>query len=412
MSLLHQRKTDKHEKGQIFIVLAILIPILIVFVGLSVDLGMAYLTKTTLSKAVDAAALAAMRNINQGQSKAAAVATSAFNANYQSVLGFSGNTPTPTVAWSTDANGNTLVTISATATLNTSFIRVLSILPGVGSTYNTLSISESAQAIRNPLVMSLILDRSGSMNNNGGAAALPGAVTTFISYFDQTVDNAAEISFSGADTVDFKMNTSFIQPITNAVEGLTYSGGTFAQGGLQDGEAQILTKPLTPNIIRVAVFFTDGYANTNNDNLQCNPPSLKTTNRNYGGCAPIEFGTVFFMNPATGDWNGNNCNAKTFPVQAPGVGNSMNVTNITNDATYRTEQLATKMRTNDKITIYSIGLGNLIIKPYLQDIANDPAAATYDATQPVGQAVFAPDASQLQTVFQIIASKILLRLSQ
>ena len=186
MSLLHQRKTDKHEKGQIFIVLAILIPILIVFVGLSVDLGMAYLTKTTLSKAVDAAALAAMRNINQGQSKAAAVATSAFNANYQSVPGFSGNTPTPTVAWSTDANGNTLVTISATATFNTSFIRVLSILPGVGSTYNTLSISESAQAIRNPLVMSLILDRSGSMNNNGGAAALPGAVTTFISYFDQT----------------------------------------------------------------------------------------------------------------------------------------------------------------------------------------------------------------------------------
>ena len=135
------------------------------------------------------------------------------------------------------------------------------------------------------------------------------------------MDNAAEISFSGADTVDFKMNTSFIQPITNAVEGLTYSGGTFAQGGLQDGEAQILTKPLTPNIIRVAVFFTDGYANTNNDNLQCNPPSLKTTNWNYGGCAPIECGTVFFMNPTTGDWNGNNCNATTFPVQAPGVSN-------------------------------------------------------------------------------------------
>ena len=63
----------------------------------------------------------------------------------------------------------------------------------------------------------------------------------------------------------------------------------------------------------------------------------------------------------------------------------MNVTNITNDATYRTEQLATKMRTNDKITIYSIGLGNLINKPYLRDIANDQNAATYDATQPVGQ---------------------------
>ena len=66
----------------------------------------------------------------------------------------------------------------------------------------------------------------------------------------------------------------------------------------------------------------------------------------------------------------------------------------------------------NNITIYSIGLGDKINQAYLQDIANDPAAATYDATQPSGQAVFAPSASQLNTVFQTIASKVLLRLSQ
>ena len=37
----------------------------------AIDLGLAYVTKTTLSKSVDAAALAAMRNLNQGQSVAA-----------------------------------------------------------------------------------------------------------------------------------------------------------------------------------------------------------------------------------------------------------------------------------------------------------------------------------------------------
>ena len=105
-------------------------------------------------------------------------------------------------------------------------------------------------------------------------------------------------------------------------------------------------------------------------------------------------------------------NPYVFPAQDTGTNQAINVTNITADATYRTETLATKMRTTDQITIYSIGLGNLINKPYLQDIANDPAAATYDSSQPSGEAVFAPTAAQLDAVFQTIASKILLRLSQ
>ncbi len=182
---------------------------------------------------------------------------------------------------------------------------------------------------------------------------------------------------------------------------------------MYDGDQQILSIPPSPNIIRVAVFFTDGYANTVNDQLRCNPPSPTLTNWNYGGCAPIECGTVFFMNPTTGNWNGScHPNPKVFPSHAARGNQPLNVDNITTDATYRTEQLAIKMRTTDQITIYSIGLGDLINKPYLQDIANDPAAATYDSSQPSGEAVFAPTAAQLDSVFQTIASKILLRLSQ
>jgi len=123
------------------------------------------------------------------------------------------------------------------------------------------------------------------------------------------------------------------------------------------------------------------------------------------------------MNPSNG--NTTNCpNATTFPVQKPGGGNALTPDstaeqNIATDATYRTEQLAKVMRNGqNNITIYSIGLGDKINQAYLQDIANDPAAATYDPTQPSGQAVFAPSSSQLNTVFQTIASKVLLRLSQ
>jgi hypothetical protein len=68
--------------------------------------------------------------------------------------------------------------------------------------------------------------------------------------------------------------------------------------------------------------------------------------------------------------------------------------------------------------VYSIGLGNSVDSSFLQQIANDPASSTYDASQPQGLAVFAPSCpssqctAQLNQVFQTIASKILLRLTQ
>ncbi len=274
--------------------MAILIPIVIIFVGIAIDLGRAYVTKTTLSKAVDAAALAAMRNLNQGQTAATNDAKSAFTANYQSGPGL-GTTPTPSITWFTASPctaGNTCVTIAATATINTTFLRALSILPGVGSSYNSSNISVSATAQRNPLVMSIILDKSGSMNKNGGSTALPPAVTSFISYFDEGIDNIAEISFSTVASTDVAMTTSFDSPINSAVEGLSFGGATFAQSGLAGRIYPDPSIPPTPNVIRVAVFFTDGWANTNNDNLNCTGTAAKPvyTNLNYGGCSPTEAG--------------------------------------------------------------------------------------------------------------------------
>jgi hypothetical protein len=93
--------------------------------------------------------------------------------------------------------------------------------------------------------------------------------------------------------------------------------------------------------------------------------------------------------------------------------------NVTTEA--RTEALATAtaMRTEVPNTvIYSIGLGTSVDQTFLQEVANDPASPTYDPTQPQGLAVFATACpspactAQLQTVFQTIASKILLRLTR
>jgi Flp pilus assembly protein TadG len=385
--------------------LAILIPILIVFVGLAIDMGLAYVTKTNLSKAVDAAALTALRNLNEGQAAATTTAQSAFNVNYQSIPGRDAKPPVFNLAITTDASNNAVVNASATATINTYFLRVM-------SGYDTLNITTSAQATRPKLIMSLVLDKSGSMNRNGGAQALPPAVTNFIGYFDDNNDQVADVSFSSVAATDVRISTGFIAPITTAVNSMVFGGATYAQGGLLNAQAQIQSVPVAQgeNVVKVAIFFTDGWANTNEDSLNC-PPA---TTLNYGGCAPPEAAVgwcsgISFLSPSTGGQVG--CGATTFPSQSTGTNQSLTEANISNDAMYRTVQLSNTMR-GQNTTIYSIGLGDKINQPYLQQVANDPSSPTYDPNQPVGEAIFAPSPADLEGVFQTIASKILMRLSR
>ena len=405
MILFHRKPNRSKEHGQILLFFAVLLPVLLLFVGLAVDFGFAYVTRAALSKAVDAAALDGMRNLNQGQARATAIAQSAFNTNYATALGRDNTPPVVNIAITTDASNNSVVNVTATATINTFFIRLL-------SGYRTLNVTSVAQATRPKLIMSLVLDRSGSMNLNGGAQALPPAVDNFLTYFDNATDQIAMVSFSSVASVDVTIRTGFLSTITNAVNAMRFGGATYARGGLLDGQTQINSIVTVPgeNVVKVAVFFTDGWANTINDTLNC-PPS---TNLNFGGCAPPEAAVgwcngISFMDPNTG--NGRSCGASQFPSQSTGTMQPLTMANIANDAMYRSILVANSMRTQG-IVVYSIGLGDKISQAYLQQVANDPASSTYDPNQPVGEAVFAPTAADLQSVFQTIAAKILLRLSR
>jgi hypothetical protein len=185
---------------------------------------------------------------------------------------------------------------------------------------------------------------------------------------------------------------------------------------LQNGFNQINTVAVLPAqvAVKVAVFFTDGWANTIQDRLSCSNTPL-----NFGGCSPPEAAVnwcngIGFMDPNTG--NTRTCGATTFPSQKTGTNMPLTPAatgelNVSNDAMYRSLVVANSMRAQ-KIVIYSIGLGDKISQTFLQQIANDPASPTFDPTQPIGQAVFAPDPSQLQSVFETIASKIVARITQ
>lgn len=395
------------ERGQTLPLLALLIVVLILFIGLAIDFGFAYVTRANLSKAVDAAALAGIRSVStQGEAAAATIARNAFNMNYGS-SGRDTTTPTLTFGFVNDPSGAKLFNVDATATISTFFIKIL-------PQWTTLNVSSHAQATRAPLVMSLVLDKSGSMNKNGGAGALPNAVSDFIANFDDNVDRVSMVSFATGHTVDVAVTRPFVSTIENKVKTSNFDGGTFTTGGLQDAAAQNASI-VDPTVIKVVVLFTDGWANMNQDLLSCSKTQMI-----YGGCSPPEqavgwcSGVFFFPSTITNinSTSGTSCGSTQFPsAQNGGRLTTINEANVSNDAIYRAEQLAATLRAQGT-TVYAIGLGDKVSEGFLDDLANVPGAATFNSSQTQGAVVIAPTAADLDEAFQTIAKQILFRLTK
>ena len=195
------------------------------------------------------------------------------------------------MTFTTDPNTGLLqINVNASTTVNTFFARIVPSL-------STLAVSDTAQTTRANVLMTLVLDRSGSMLNNGGAQALPIAVQYFLTYFSDTLDQVAVASFASNATLDHAMGYNFTSSIDSIVGGNFsadggFGGATYALGGMLLAQGQESANP--PNVQKVVVFFTDGIANTIEDNLSC--PGYPLIN--YGGNAPSEGNGVWFMDPA------------------------------------------------------------------------------------------------------------------
>jgi hypothetical protein len=241
---------------------------------------------------------------------------------------------------------------------------------------------------------------------------------------------------------------------------------TNSQAGLAAGQGQILLVPKTSNLLRVVVFFTDGWPNIQEDTLTCQPgtPSVSTADLLYCGCdvgdeslGLCSSSNLVFFNPSSCASN-NTCNKpssgcgssstssnlpQTFPDTQTGASEELKdiiwcggPSGLTpnSDSMYRSVLISTNPNVNlysatwnagtaqvgmlhQDTYVYAIGMGTAITsqpaaEEFLREVANDPAASTFDSTLPVGSAVFASDSSQLNQVFQEIAAKILLRLSK
>ena len=137
----------------------------LLFTGLAVDSGRAYVVKAQLSKAVDGAALGAARNLNTGNPGAEAARI--FNANFP--IGWFGTTlgrPRPAIRRSSappssPRPASTSSTSRASAVLPTTFMRL--------ANFNEVTVSATGEAQRRMVDLSLVLDVSGSIGAQWGA---------------------------------------------------------------------------------------------------------------------------------------------------------------------------------------------------------------------------------------------------
>jgi len=249
--------------GQIVVMTALMLIILIGSVGLALDSGLGYIVRAKLNSAVDAAGIAAARAVVQGnnqvehEASARHAATDFFNANYPN--GYFGSTPTLdnlTIAFD---QGKVTIDVSASAVVPVTFMRVLD--------FNLLTVRSEAQVVRKDLDMAFVMDTTDSMV--AVAPQVKAAAVSFLQHFSATTDRVALIHFAHGAVVDvpFKADQSrgFDQAtMTARINAFNFSGFTNFSEGFWNARDQLNNHISLANrsSLRVVVFFSDGSPNT------------------------------------------------------------------------------------------------------------------------------------------------------
>ncbi|WP_419901823.1 pilus assembly protein TadG-related protein [Kiloniella sp.] len=146
------------ERGSILLNFSLAVIPVVGMVGLGVDTGRGYVVKARLSQALDAAALAAAPYADD-TTKLQSTFENYFDANFPSdFMGADVTLATPLIE-----NNGTTVTVSASATVDTTLMQVLG--------KDTVSVAASAEVTRlvTPLDVVISIDTTGSMGSSDGS---------------------------------------------------------------------------------------------------------------------------------------------------------------------------------------------------------------------------------------------------
>jgi len=262
------------EKGFALVYLAATLTGLLLFAGLAVDSGRAYVVKAQLSKAVDAAALGAARNLGGGDPQGQA--TKIFQANFPPGFGGSSTVTDPTTvagffAMTTDnVNAKTIITITAYQDVPTTFMKL--------GNFQSVTVGALGQATRRMVDLSLVLDVSSSIGSQW--PDVRDAARTFVDSFDQVHDRLALLTFSNGaavlDPMPSARGFNKAQLESDVPQNLP-GGSTNTVEGIYRSWDELRSVPSgTQSTLRIIVLFTDGASNSVDGDFGSGVQSLRT----------------------------------------------------------------------------------------------------------------------------------------
>ncbi|HPA17592.1 MAG TPA: vWA domain-containing protein [Verrucomicrobiae bacterium] len=258
------------RRGQTLVLFALSLVVLLALTGLGIDGGLAYVRRARLNKAVDAAAIVTTRHIGKPEDQMRQYAYDAVHANdLKAVVNVTNDI---SIVFERDVTGLPIkvnVGVKARGVQPMTFMRVLG--------FNEVPVAASAEAVRFPIAMALIIDRSGSMTGNDGSTTIPATIPTFLSNFVPGFDTVGIYSYSWTAVRELGFTTNFqsqaMRDLFNTSDNRIKFAGNTGPGdclrmALQDMEQ--LRAYNEKGVKKIVVFMTDGKFNT----FRTRPPNI------------------------------------------------------------------------------------------------------------------------------------------
>lgn len=235
---------------------------MLMFVAFAVDIGFICVVRTDLQSSTDSAALAAAQEIFQGAGAVNAVATQYAQDNFRYRTSLASSDITATVGhWngasrSFAANVLPLDAVQVSGTgRNLSFF----FAPVIGK--DNFDVTTQSVASIVPRDFMLVLDVSGSMNDQDKIGQLRSAVATFMSELavSTDLDRVGMVTYTNDITVQSGL-TFDLGTVSSIAQGLTAGGWTNIGDALAAGRTEIINSPRA-RAAPVAILMTDGIPN-------------------------------------------------------------------------------------------------------------------------------------------------------
>jgi len=369
---------EKSETGDALVTVALTLTVIVMFLALAVDAGMAYAERRKMQNAADAASLAGAEVLFDGGTDSDVLdvideyaLTHNLAGNFEAVYLPSGQA-VGSGSVPSDATG---VQVKADEVVSTFFAGIFGI--------DTMSVSGTAAGGFAPVDIVLVIDRSGSMDDdscidydtslpschsyspfhqnscindcNGTWTIPPQPITdakeaakSFVDMNNPTLAHLAAASYAANYGLDQGLTDNF-GLVKGAIDSLSANGCTNAAGGLSVGIGELNGARARDDAQHFIVFLTDGLPNKG-----------PTEAQSCSGCP-------------------DNC-----PVAKQAALDQADIA------------------ADDHIVIYTIALGSKADQNLMQDIADTTG----------GQFYYAPSSSDLQSIYEQIFSQIRLRLIQ